>query len=164
MGADDFPFVVPVSLAGAEPRGIVLDAADGLIPAGNRRAGLTAHSFGRHVVGQHQRKHTGWLQSDPTRSRIVYSPHTNASYRMPPSKFVYRLVTGGATRLGVPAARRADLLPERRRSTAPPARARPNLACEPRQWLSSTRSISPYSSACSALKKRSRSMSRRTSS
>jgi hypothetical protein len=111
MGADDLPFVAPVSLAGAEPSGVLLDAAAGLIPAGNRRAGMTAHSFSRHVVGQHQRKHTGWLESDPARSKIVYSPHTEASYRMPASKLVYRLVTGGATRLGVPAARRAGLLP-----------------------------------------------------
>src|ERR1700722_3943682 len=115
MGADDLPFVVPVSPVGTEPGGIVLDASEGLIPAGNRRAGLTAHSFSRHVVGQHQRKNTGWLESDPARSRIVYSPHTEANYRLPPSKLVYRLVTGAGTRLGVPAARRAGLLPERPR-------------------------------------------------
>jgi hypothetical protein len=113
VGADDLPFVVPVSPAAIEPGGIVLDTSEGLLPAGNRRAGLTAHSFGRHVVGQHQRKHTGWLESDPARSRTVYSPHTESSYRLPPSKLVYRLVTGGATRLGAPAARRAGLLPER---------------------------------------------------
>ncbi|HEY3758646.1 MAG TPA: hypothetical protein VGL37_02715 [Solirubrobacteraceae bacterium] len=116
IGADDLPFVVPVSLAGTEPSGILLDAAAGLIPAGNRRGGMTAHNFSRHVVGQHQRKHTGWLESDPARSKIVYSPHTEASYRMPASKLIYRLVTGGATRLGVPAARRAGLLPRRRTS------------------------------------------------
>jgi hypothetical protein len=116
MGADARPFVVPVSLAGTEPSGILLDASTGLLPAGNRRAGLTAHSFSRDVVGQHQRKHTGWLESDPARSRTVYSPHTEANYRLPPSKLVYRLVTGAGTRLGVPAARRAGLLPERRGS------------------------------------------------
>ena len=48
-----------------------------------------------------------------------------------------------------------------RRSADRPWRGRRG---RPSQWLSSTRSIRPYSSACSAVKKRSRSMSARTSS
>lgn len=115
IGAEDYPMVVPVSLGEVEPGGIALRATEGLLPPGNRRAGLTAHGFGRQVLSQHQRKHTGWLESDPAESKIIYSPHTDSSYRMPPSRLVYRLVTGAATRMGVPAARRAGLLPKSKR-------------------------------------------------
>jgi hypothetical protein len=114
VDAGGFPCVAPVSIAGNDDDGILLDGPPGLVPPGARRAGLTAHDFGRNVVGQEQRKHTGWLEVEPEQGRIVYAPHTSANYRMPPSRFVYRLVTGGATRLGVPAARRAGLLPARR--------------------------------------------------
>lgn len=115
VDTDGFPFVAPVSIVGNAAGGILLDVPAGLVPPGARRAGLTAHSFGRNVIGQQQRKHTGWLEVEPKQGRIVYAPHTSANYRMPPSRFVYRLVTGGVTRLGVPAARRAGLLPERPR-------------------------------------------------
>ena len=106
--------MAPVSIAGDDDDGMLLDAPPSLVPSGARRAGLTAHDFGRNVIGQEQRKHTGWLEVEPEQRRIIYVPHTSANYRMPPSRSIYRLVTGGATRLGVPAARRAGLLPERR--------------------------------------------------
>jgi Pyridoxamine 5'-phosphate oxidase len=113
VDAGGFPCVAPVSIAGDDDDGILLDAPLSLVPPGARRAGLTAHEFGRNVISQVQRKHTGWLEVEPEQKRIVYAPHTSSNYRMPPSRFIYRLVTGGATRLGVPAARRAGLLPER---------------------------------------------------
>jgi hypothetical protein len=39
-GADGFPVVVPVSIDGADARGIRLRAPDGVVPPGGRRAGL----------------------------------------------------------------------------------------------------------------------------
>jgi hypothetical protein len=110
-GADRLPVVVPVSIAGTKERGIALDAPAGLVPPGGRRAGLTAHSFSRNVVGQHQRKHTGWLDFDPADGHPVYAPHTNSSYRFPASKLLFRLVAGGGTRFWLWRARRAGIAP-----------------------------------------------------
>jgi nitroimidazol reductase NimA-like FMN-containing flavoprotein (pyridoxamine 5'-phosphate oxidase superfamily) len=117
-GADGLPMVVPVTVEGADEDGIDLGVAPGLAPPGARRAGLTAHAFGFQVLRQEQRKHTGWLQAEEE-GRLRYAPHTDSSYRMPGSRLVYRTVTGAGTRLGIPAARRAGLLP-RRRSGADP--------------------------------------------
>ena len=111
IGADGFPLAVPVELAGVEESGVVLDAPPGLLPPGGRRAGLTAHWFSRYVIGQNQRKHTGWLEVDPGGTRAVYAPHTEASYRFPASRTVFQLVSGGGTRVGVRGARRAGFLP-----------------------------------------------------
>lgn len=59
---------------------------------------MTAHACTHHVVGQHQRVHTGWLRTGANRSEAVYAPHTSFGYRMPPSKLAYRLAVGAATR------------------------------------------------------------------
>jgi hypothetical protein len=98
VGTDGFPIAIPVEVAGSEERGIVLDAPAGLVPPGGRRAGLTAHWFTRHVLGQRQRVHTGWLEGDSGGGRVVYAPHTEAAYFLPPSKLLYRLVVGFVTR------------------------------------------------------------------
>ncbi len=66
-------------------------APPGLVPSGGRRAGLTAHWFSRSVIGQNQRKHTGWLEAG---DELVYSPHTQSNYRFPESMTLYRLVSG----------------------------------------------------------------------
>jgi pyridoxamine 5'-phosphate oxidase-like protein len=108
IGADGFPTVVPAGIAGSEARGIVLDTADGIVPSGGRRAGLTAHWFSRSVIGQNQRKHTGWLDAG---ERVIYAPHTQSNYRFPASRTLFQLVSGGFTRLGVRGARRAGFLP-----------------------------------------------------
>jgi hypothetical protein len=92
VGADERPMIVPVDIGPATREGIELLAAPGLLPAGARRAGLTAHWFSRGVTGQRQIVHTGWLD------RNTYAPHTRTSYFMPPSRLLYRLVVGGATR------------------------------------------------------------------
>jgi Pyridoxamine 5'-phosphate oxidase len=109
-GADGFPMVIPAATAGAEPRGVLLDVPPDLVPAGGRRAGLTAHWFAPRVVGQHQRLHTGWLEHGED-GRVVYAPHTLAAYRFPASDPLFRLVAGGATRWGVRQARKAGVLP-----------------------------------------------------
>lgn len=111
--ADGFPFVVPVEVEGIEENGILLQAPNGLIPPGGRRAGLTAHWFSRNVIGQNQRKHTGWLEADPAGGRAFYAPHTKANYRFPTSRTLYRLVAGGGTRWWLRGARRAGLLDQR---------------------------------------------------
>ena len=107
IGADGFPMVAAVGVAGSEAGGIVLDAADGIVPPGGRRAGLTAHSFSRYVIGQNQRKHTGWLEAG---ERLVYSPHTQSTYRFPASWTLFQLISGGFTRLGLRGARRAGFV------------------------------------------------------
>lgn len=107
IGTDGFPVAVPVRIEGAGPKGCHLRAARGLFPPGSRRAGLTTHWFSRRVIGQNQRKHTGWLTANDDGVTAVYAPHTSSSYRFPASETLFRIVSGGATRLGLRAARRA---------------------------------------------------------
>jgi hypothetical protein len=110
VGSDGFPVVVPVRVGAATERGIVLDVPKGLIPPGGRRAGLTAHWFERGVIGQNQRKHTGWMESGDD-GGVVYAPHTQSNYRFPSSRFLYRVVSGGGTRWWHRRARRAGIAP-----------------------------------------------------
>ena len=111
VGADRLPVVSPVDVAGTEERGILLNAPAGLLPPGGRRAGLTAHWFSEGVVGQNQRKHTGWLEVESPGANAVYAPHTQSNYRLPGSRFVYRLAAGAGTRWWIRGARRAGLVP-----------------------------------------------------
>jgi hypothetical protein len=111
VGADRFPVVIPVEVAATEERGIHLETPPGLLPPGGRRAGLTAHWFNRGVVAQNQRKHTGWLEVDSAGADAVYAPHTQSNYRLPGSRFVYRLAAGAGTRWWIRGARRAGLVP-----------------------------------------------------
>ena len=39
--------------------------------------------FKRHMIGQEQRVHTGWLEVDG--DQAVYAPHTKAGYAVPAS-------------------------------------------------------------------------------
>jgi len=110
VGADGFPVVAPVDVAGAERDGMVLRAPGGLVPPGARRAGLTAHWFSRHVVGQIQRRHTGWLEADA--GRVVYAPHTQRAYLIPPWRWAFHVAAGYGTRRGLREARRAGFLAE----------------------------------------------------
>ena len=110
MDADRRPMVVPVEVLPGRGDSLELSAAEGLVPPGCRRAGLTAHRFDRQVIGQHQRKHTGWLEADAGGS-IRYAPHTLSAYRFPASRTVYRLVSGYGTRRGLAGARRVGLAP-----------------------------------------------------
>ena len=112
VGADGFPVVVPVDVGEAEESGIRLGTPPGLVPSGGRRAGLLAHSFARYTHGQHQRRHTGWLEADPTGERVVYAPHTEAGYRFPHSTLAFRIAAGFGTRRGLREGRRAGVLPE----------------------------------------------------
>ena len=89
-GSDELPEVVPVSVEEAGSEGIPLRAPAGAVPPGGRRAGLTSHWFRPRMIGQEQRIHTGWVSSDGA-GRALYSPHTKAGYRLPPSKALYTL-------------------------------------------------------------------------
>jgi hypothetical protein len=107
-GADGLPEVVPVEAAGASERGVELRAAPGALPAGARRAGLTAHEFRPRMVGQEQRVHTGWLDVDPD-GPALYAPHTRAGYRMPASDALFVLAAGAVPRARLRGARRAGI-------------------------------------------------------
>ncbi len=110
VGADGFPEVVPVRITGSDERGMLLAAQPGLVPPGARRAGLTAHWFARGMIGQNQRKYTGWLEGGD--HELVYAPHTESSYRLPESLTLYRFVSGAATRVWHWRARRSGVLAE----------------------------------------------------
>jgi hypothetical protein len=107
VGADGLPLAVPASVEGYEERGIVLGVAEGLVPPGGRRAGLTAHWFARYTFGQRQRVHTGWIQAERPGGRVVYAPHTQTGYRLPTSRFLFRLVAGFEARRRLRGAKRA---------------------------------------------------------
>lgn len=42
---------------------------------------------------------TGWMEVESSDGVVTYSPHTLAAYRMPSSRFIYRLAVGLFTRL-----------------------------------------------------------------
>jgi nitroimidazol reductase NimA-like FMN-containing flavoprotein (pyridoxamine 5'-phosphate oxidase superfamily) len=100
VGADGFPMIVPVAITGGAPDGVRLTTAAPILPAGGRRAGLTAHEFSRHQHGEQQRIHTGWLDVGPDCRTAVYRPHSTFGFRMPPSKTLYQLIIGLAARRG----------------------------------------------------------------
>jgi deazaflavin-dependent oxidoreductase (nitroreductase family) len=108
VGDDGYPIVVPVSVAATSDDGFALTAPNGIIPRGERRAGLTGHWFSAGTLGQRQSVMTGWLTSDGTR-RHVYAPHTSLSYTLPPSRLLFRIVVGGLIRIGLWRARRAGV-------------------------------------------------------
>jgi hypothetical protein len=110
VGADGYPVAVPVQVVTGGPAGISLRAAPGLVPPGERRAGFTAHWFAARAIGQHQRKHTGWLTASQGGDQLLYAPHTQSIHRFPASRTLYRLVSGAAGRLGVRGARQAGFL------------------------------------------------------
>jgi hypothetical protein len=101
VDADGLPVAIPAEVIGADPRGILLAVAEGLLPPGGRRAGLTAHWFGRNDVGLRQRVYTGWLEQDAGAGRVVYAPHTEASFTIPRSRLAFWIAAGGGTRLQV---------------------------------------------------------------
>ena len=104
-GADGFPVVVPVQLAGHDAAGLRLVTASGLLPPGGRRAGLLAHAYHPQLVGLSTRTFTGWLEvtGDGT---AVYAPHTSKGFVAPPSKKPLLVVNGLFAKYGMWQARR----------------------------------------------------------
>jgi hypothetical protein len=91
-GSDEMPEVVPVAAVEGGQSGVRLTVPAGSVPTGGRRAGLTSHQFQPRMIGQEQRVHTGWLESDRS-GRVQYAPHTKAGYRLPPSKAAFILAS-----------------------------------------------------------------------
>ena len=107
MDADGYPFVVPVGVTGAGPEGIQLNAAEGVLPAGARRAGLLAHSYRAKLVGLAARQHTGWLEvAEHAGVHALYSPHTEQGFRAPGNKTLLLLANGLLAKQGLRRARR----------------------------------------------------------
>lgn len=92
-GADDMPEVVPVGVVQRGDFGVKLSVPAGSVPVGGRRAGLTSHQFQPRMIGQEQRVHTGWLESDGS-DQVEYAPHTKAGYRLPTSRLAFTLGCG----------------------------------------------------------------------
>ena len=74
-GADGFPVMVPVHLAGHDEAGLRLAVPGGLLPPGGRRAGLLAHSYRPQLVGLSTRVLTGWLDVGPRRRGLRTAHH-----------------------------------------------------------------------------------------
>jgi hypothetical protein len=104
-GADGFPVVVPVGLAGHDQTGLWLVAANGLLPPGGRRAGLLAHAYRPQLVGLSTRTFTGWLEvaADGT---ALYAPHTSKGFVAPPRKKLLLVSNGLFAKYGMWQARR----------------------------------------------------------
>lgn len=105
---DGLPMMVTAEAAGSGPEGVKLRVPAANLPPGGRRAGLTSHWFKPRMIGQEQRVHTGWLQSAGG-SEATYAPHTRSGNRLPPSKLLFNVGAGAATRVGLRGARKAGV-------------------------------------------------------
>ncbi len=92
LGADGFPVIVPVRVAGHDERGLLLDASTGRLPEGGRRASIAAHAFGPHASSLVNRSGTGWLEVSG--ETAIWSPHTSSGFTVPPVKVVQNLANG----------------------------------------------------------------------
>ena len=110
-GSDDMPEVVPAAAVEGGDSGVKLSVPAGSVPAGGRRAGLTSHQFQPRMIGQEQRVHTGWLESDGS-DRVEYAPHTKAGYRLPTSKLAF-IMGSASIAFRMKKAREAGLAPAR---------------------------------------------------
>jgi hypothetical protein len=103
-GADGFPVVVPVQLAGHDDDGLRLAVAAGLLPDGGRRAGLLAHAYRPQLVGLSTRALTGWLEVSG--GEVLYAPHTSRGFLAPPRKNLLLVSNGLLAKYGMWQARR----------------------------------------------------------
>jgi hypothetical protein len=107
-GADGLPMMVSAEASSAGSEGLKLHVPAGNLPPGGRRAGLTSHWFQPQMIGQEQRVYTGWMTSAGG-NEALYAPHTRSGNRLPPSKLLFNVGAGAATRLGMRDARKAGL-------------------------------------------------------
>src|SRR5436190_4816647 len=98
-GGDGHPVVVPVRVRAADGGGVEISAAEGLLPAGGRRAGMLAHEYKPELIGLAARQHTGWLEVDG--GRALYAPHTSSAFRAPANKTLLLLGNGYLARRGL---------------------------------------------------------------
>lgn len=115
-GADGYPVIVPVEIAGHDHSGFRLVAAPGLLPPGARRAGFLAHAFRPQNVGVGMTTLTGWLEAE-SETEARYAPHTLTGLAAPPNRTVQALASGLLAKHGVRRARR-DGTSERLRGLA----------------------------------------------
>lgn len=108
-GLDDMPEVLPAAAVEGGDSGVKLSVPAGSVPGGGRRAGLTSHQFQPRMIGQEQRVHTGWLESDGS-DRVEYAPHTKAGYRLPTSKLAF-IMGSASIAFRMKKAREAGLAP-----------------------------------------------------
>jgi hypothetical protein len=107
VDGDGFPAVVPVQVIGADDGGVRIRAAERLLPAGSRRAGLLAHDYRARLVGLAARQHTGWLELAATSGpEGLYAPHTEQGFRAPANKTLLLLANGLLAKRGLRKARR----------------------------------------------------------
>lgn len=109
VGSDGYPIVVPAEAVSADEHGMTLTVPPGLAPVGQRRAGLTGHWFSEGAMGQRQIVMTGWLTHSGHDGSLRYAPHTKLSYRIPPSRTLWRVFGGAIVRAGLWRARRAGV-------------------------------------------------------
>jgi len=115
-GADGFPVIVPVQIAGHDRAGLRLVVAAGLLPAGGRRAGLLAHAYRPQLVGLSTRVFTGWLEVSG--DGAVYAPHTSKGFVAPPSKNMLLVLNGLLAKFGLWQARRHRTAEQLQRTAA----------------------------------------------
>jgi len=108
VGSDGLPMVARVRGESSDGSGVRLTTTDGVLPAGGRRAGLTSHSFKKHMVGQEQRVHTGWLEVDA--DQASYAPHTKTGHNLPGSSTLFAVGAGVGMRPGYKKARQLGLV------------------------------------------------------
>jgi hypothetical protein len=119
-GADGYPVLVPVDLAGHDADGLRVVASPGLLPRGARRAGLLSHAYRPQLVGLRTRTLTGWLEVDDD-GRAVYAPHTSKGFAAPPNKTLLLVSNGLLAKYGHRRAQRRGVLEalERLQADAP---------------------------------------------
>jgi hypothetical protein len=103
-GADGFPVIVPVHIAGHDDSGLRLVVPAGLLPPGGRRAGLLAHAYRPQLVGLTTRIFTGWMEVGG--DGAVYAPHTSKGFVAPPRKKLLLVSNGLLAKFGLWQARR----------------------------------------------------------
>lgn len=107
--SDGYPAVVPVEVTGGGAEGVRIEAAEGLLAAGARRAGLLGHQYGHQLHGMSVRQYTGWLEvAHPDGRQGLYAPHTEQGFRAPSNKTLLMLANGFIAKRGVRRAERAS--------------------------------------------------------
>ena len=123
-GADGFPVIVPVQVAGHGRAGVRLAVPGGTLPPGGRRAGLLAHAYRPQLVGLSNRIFTGWLEV--SEDGAVYAPHTSKGFMAPPSKNLLLVLNGLLAKYGLWQARRHGTAERLERLTTENAAAKTN--------------------------------------
>lgn len=121
-GADGFPVVVPVELAGHDRAGLRLVVSAGLLPLGGRHAGLLSHAYHPELVGISTRTFTGWLEVSDD-GEVLYSPHTSKGFVAPPFKKALLVSNGLFAKYGMWQARRQGIADHLERLAADTARS-----------------------------------------